>query len=70
MLPTVFAILAETIPGLLGTADWLDTTAPAEALWDDAGDGTAWPRLATTWALRLGVPLAVGLARLRRVELA
>ena len=70
VLPIVFAILAETIPGFRDTADWLDTTAPAEALWLDAGDGTAWAQLATTWGIWLGIPLAVGLARLRRVELA
>jgi hypothetical protein len=69
-LPIVFAILAETIPGFRDTADWLDTTAPGEALWTDAGDGTAWAQLATTWGIWLGIPLAIGLARLRRVELA
>ena len=70
VLPIVFAILAETIPGFRDTADWLDTSAPAEALWLDAGDGTAWAQVATTWGIWLGIPLAVGLARLRRVELA
>ena len=70
VLPIVFAILAATIPGFRDTADWLDTTVPAEALWTDPGDGTAWAQLATAWALWLGVPLAIGLARLRRVELA
>ena len=70
VLPIVFAILAETIPGFRDTADWLDTSAPAEALWLDAGDGTAWAQLATTWGIWLGIPLAIGLARLRRVELA
>ena len=69
VLPIVFAILAETIPGFRDTADWLDTTVPSEALWTDTGDGTAWAQLATAWALWLGVPLAIGLARLRRVEL-
>ena len=43
---------------------------PAEALWTDTGDDTAWGQLVTAWALWLGVPLAIGLARLRRVELA
>ena len=50
VLPIVFAILAETIPGFRDTADWLDTTAPSEALWTDTGDGTAWGQLATAWA--------------------
>jgi ABC-2 type transport system permease protein len=70
MLPITFAILAETIPGFRETADWLDTTAPTEALWNDVGDGTGWAQLASSWALWLGVPLAIGLARVRRIELA
>ncbi len=70
VLPIAFAILGEAIPGFRDTADWLDTTAPAEALWDDTGDGTAWGQLLTPWALWLGVPLAIGLARVRRAEVA
>jgi ABC-2 type transport system permease protein len=70
VLPIAFAILGEAIPGFRDTADWLDTTAPAEALWDDTGDGTAWAQLLTSWTLWLGVPLAIGLARVRRAEVA
>jgi hypothetical protein len=70
VLPIAFAILGEAIPGFRDTANWLDTTAPAEALWNDTGDGTAWAQLLTSWSLWLGLPLAVGLARVRRAEVA
>jgi ABC-2 type transport system permease protein len=70
LLPTVFAIVAELITGFRGTAEWLDTSQTLTPLAENAMTGEAWAQLATSMALWIGVPMAIGLVRLRRRELA
>jgi ABC-2 type transport system permease protein len=69
ILPTVWAILGETIHALDRPADWLDTSRTLAPLVDGGMTGRAWAQLATSLALWLGVVLVIGLWRLRRTEL-
>ena len=69
VLPTVWVILGESIQALSGPADWLDTSRTMEPLVENTMAGGDWARLATSVALWVGVPLAIGLLRLRRSEL-
>jgi ABC-2 type transport system permease protein len=69
VLPTVWAILGETIHALDKPADWLDTSRTLAPLVDGGMTGRAWAQLATSLALWLGVVLLIGLWRLRRTEL-
>jgi hypothetical protein len=68
VLPTVWAILGETIPGLERVAPWLDTSGTTTKLSEDAMTSGDWPRLATGLALWLVLPLVIGLWRVRRSE--
>ena len=68
-LPTVWAILGESISALDKPAQWLDTSRSMQPLVDNTMAGGDWARLATSVALWIGVPLVIGLLRLRRSEL-
>jgi hypothetical protein len=69
VLPTVWAILGETIHALDKPADWLDTSRTMQPLVDGGMSGQHWAQLATSVALWVGVVLAIGLWRLQRTEL-
>ena len=69
VLPTVWAILGESIKALSGPADWLDTSRTMEPLVENTMAGGDWARLATSVALWVGVALVIGLIRLSRSEL-
>lgn len=69
VLPTAIGALTQTVHSLRGPAEWFDlgsATAPLGAGEMVAGD---WPRLAMATAIWIGLPLALGLLRLRRREL-
>jgi ABC-2 type transport system permease protein len=68
VVPTVWAILGETIPGLERVAPWLDTAGTTTKLSEDAMTSGDWPRLATGLGLWLVLPLVIGLWRVRRSE--
>jgi ABC-2 type transport system permease protein len=69
VLPIAWAILGESIHALEGPAKWLDTSRTMEPLVENTMAGGDWARLATSVALWVGVPLVIGLLRLRRSEL-
>jgi ABC-2 type transport system permease protein len=69
VLPTVWAILGESIHALDKPADWLDSSRTMAPLVDGGMDADAWAHLATSVGLWLGVVLVIGLWRLRRTEL-
>ena len=69
VLPIAWAILGESIHALEGPAKWLDTSRTMEPLVENTMAGGDWARLATSVALWVGVPLVIGLLRLRRTEL-
>ncbi len=69
VLPAAIGALTQTVHSLRGPAEWFDlgrATAPLGAGEMVAGD---WPRLAVATAIWIGVPLALGLLRLRNREL-
>jgi ABC-2 type transport system permease protein len=69
VLPTIIAIVVETINALNGVGDWIDTTRTFEPLVQNEMVSGDWGKLAVSVAVWLGIPLAVGLFRLRRGEL-
>ena len=70
LLPTAFAIVSEVVPGFRHTADWLDTSPSTTALLDGDMTSELWQQLLTSELLWIALPLAIGLVRLRRRELA
>jgi ABC-type transport system involved in multi-copper enzyme maturation permease subunit len=68
VLPTLWAILGETISALDDAARWLDLSRTMEPLIEGGVSGTEWARAGTATLLWLGVPLVVGLIRLTRHE--
>jgi ABC-2 type transport system permease protein len=69
VLPTIIAILVETIRAIRSAGEWIDTSRTFEPLLENEMAGGDWARLAVSVALWLGVPLVIGLVRLRRTEL-
>lgn len=69
VLPTLFAVVFESIRALRSAGEWVDTRLTFEPLVDGAMAGGDWARLAVSVAIWLGIPLLIGLARLRRSEL-
>jgi ABC-2 type transport system permease protein len=70
LLPFLFSALANGIPGFASTAEWLDAVAAMARLIDGTMTGSAWAHLATACGLWIALPLAIGLVRLRRREVA
>lgn len=70
LLPTVWSILGGTIAALRRVADWLDTAVTLTALFGPQVAAGDWARVGTSVALWVGLPLALGLARITRSELA
>jgi ABC-2 type transport system permease protein len=69
-LPTAWGILGELTPGLADVSRWLDMGKATTPLSDFDMSGIAWARLATSALLWIAVPLAIGLARVVRQEVA
>jgi ABC-2 type transport system permease protein len=69
VLPTVFTIVVSTVGGLNWVADWLDLSTTTLPLFDGALDGQGALRLATSTALWLGLPMALGWVRVQRAEI-
>jgi ABC-type transport system involved in multi-copper enzyme maturation permease subunit len=69
VLPIAWSILFETVHALDKAGDWLDTTRTTSKLIDGGMTGASWAHLGTSMALWIGVPLVLGLIRLRRTEL-
>jgi hypothetical protein len=70
VLPTAWGILGEIIPGLNDVSRWLDMGQATTPLSEFDMSGIAWARLATSALLWIGVPLAIGLMRVVRREVA
>jgi ABC-2 type transport system permease protein len=69
LLPTIWAILGETIHALDKPANWLDTSRTLEPMLDGRLTGTEWAQLGTSLGVWVGLVLLIGLWRLRRTEL-
>jgi hypothetical protein len=69
ILPSAWAILAQSIHAIEKPAKWLDTSQTMEPLVNGHMTGTDWAQLGTSTALWLGVVALIGLWRLRRTEL-
>ncbi|HWK28289.1 MAG TPA: hypothetical protein VNS09_17125 [Solirubrobacter sp.] len=68
VLPIGWSALG-SIPFLNDAADWLDTTRTTEHMTDRALDGTEWAQWATSIAVWMLLPLAIGLWRIARGEI-
>jgi ABC-2 type transport system permease protein len=68
VLPTVWAILGESIQALDGVAKWLELGRTMEPLVEGGVSGADWAHAGTSVLLWLGVPLVLGLLRLSRHE--
>jgi len=69
VLPTVVTILVSTVGGLDWLADWLDLSTTTLPMSDGALEGQGWLQLATSTALWLGLPMALGWLRIERAEI-
>jgi ABC-type transport system involved in multi-copper enzyme maturation permease subunit len=69
LLPVIWNGLAENISWLQGPARWLDTGNTLGPLTQQNLTGTQWAHVLATFALWIGVPLAIGLTRIGRGDL-
>jgi ABC-2 type transport system permease protein len=69
VLPTIVGIVVEVVRALREPSEWFDTTKSFEPLVNGSMDSGDWARLGVTCAIWIGVPLVLGLLRLRRHEL-
>ena len=67
LAPTAWAALL-TIPTFEDLAPWLDGSRSFAAMTEGVMSATEWAHAATTMALWVGLPLALGIARIRRNE--
>ncbi len=67
LAPTAWAALL-TIPTFEDLAPWLDGSRSYAPMSEGTLNATEWAHVATTTALWIGVPLALGIARIRRNE--
>jgi ABC-2 type transport system permease protein len=67
LAPTAWAALL-TIPALDGLAPWLDGARAYAPMTEELMSATQWAHVATTTALWVALPLALGIARIRRNE--
>ncbi|MEU4676227.1 ABC transporter permease [Micromonospora sp. NPDC023737] len=70
LLPTVWSIVGELVPALHGPAGWLDTGRTMEPLLSGSMTGDQWARLGVSLLVWVVVPLAAGLVRTLRREVA
>jgi ABC-2 type transport system permease protein len=69
-LPIAIGVLTETVGALEGIGGWVNGSVTFAGLLDGDLGGADWGRLTVSVAVWLGIPLAIGLVRLRRRELA
>ena len=67
--PTVVGILVATVHSLKGPSEWFDTGQTTQSLVDGRMVGDDWAKLAVCMAIWVGLPLVLGLLRLRRNEI-
>ncbi len=68
VLPTVWTIVATLSAGFRSVAQWLDLTSAIGPLTSGAMTGTDWAHLASSAAVWIGLPLAVGTWRVMTRE--
>ena len=69
-LPTLWTVLTAFVAGLAKPAQWLDLNVALLPLMTGDLSATAWSQLATSVAVWVGLPLAVGLWRTARRDVA
>ena len=69
-LPTAWALLVALVEGARGPAEWLDVNATLQPLLAGEMAGGDWARLGVSAAVWVAVPLAIGLWRTGRREVA
>jgi ABC-2 type transport system permease protein len=69
VLPTVVGILVEVVPGLDDPAKWFEPSRSTTPLSEGTIHGEQWAHFGVTAAIWVGLPLVLGLLRLRRHEL-
>ena len=67
LAPTAWAALL-TIPAFDDLAPWLDSSRSFAPMTEEVMSATEWAHVATTTALWVALPLALGIARIRRNE--
>ena len=70
VLPTAWSIVAGLVPGLWRWAEWLDMNLTVLPLAGGTMTSSDWPRLLVSVAVWVGVPLAIGLRRTARRDVA
>lgn len=68
VVPTAWSVAGELIGALHHVRDWLDTSIAYEPLGNFATSGHDWAQIATSSAVWVGIPVALGLVLLRRRE--
>ncbi len=66
VLPTAFTVLVNAVAALHWVRDWLDLTSTSAPMYEGLLEGRGWLRLATSLALWLLLPMAVGWVRVLR----
>jgi ABC-type transport system involved in multi-copper enzyme maturation permease subunit len=69
VLPTVFTIAVNLISALDWVRDWLDLGTTTTPMFDGDLDGQGWLQLATSVAVWIVLPMAIGWLRIRRAEI-
>jgi ABC-type transport system involved in multi-copper enzyme maturation permease subunit len=69
VLPTVFGVLGEIIPGADDVMRWIDIGQSTLPLGEGETTGKEWARFGTSVAVWVALPALVGLWRLRRTEI-
>jgi len=69
VIPTAVGLLIEVVPALKDPSQWFDLGQATASLGNASMAAGDWPRLAVAMAIWIGLPLVLGLARLRRREL-
>lgn len=69
VLPIAFSIVSGLVPGVRDVQPWIDLgTAQSPLFGESALGGEQWAQLGTTTLLWIGLPMAVGVARVLRAE--
>jgi ABC-2 type transport system permease protein len=66
--PVLLTVVGELSRGIDSVVTWVDSSTVTEMLTQDQITGGDWARMATTAALWIALPAAIGLVRLRRSE--
>ncbi|MDP9136436.1 MAG: ABC transporter permease [Actinomycetota bacterium] len=69
VLPTVVGIVVEVVRSLQEPSEWFDPSKTTTPLAENTMAGDDWAKLGVTVAIWVGLPLVLGLLRLRRHEL-